>query len=305
MAPKQPENVPMVTSSEDDEEESGSVQNKSDSSSGEESDSSSDEESQPVVSPKKDEKTPVKTSVVSKPSSSKTTTKPTHVVSSLVKTDEKPKQNLFARIFSEEDEVVLLKGIIDFTGKNGNPTENMDVFYEYVKKSISFNVTKDQLVTKVRNLKRKFDEKILKSLDKGITEEDQIVFSKAFDKRCFDLSRKIWGIDGVLPSKSKKVRQEELGKRVKDEEDEKPERHVISSSSLSFGQEYVSFFKAENPTCVFDEAEWIAILDDLKDGPEKRKWEAKLKKTKALKEGIVMAKLDFATFVTKAIFKQD
>ncbi|XP_010474628.1 PREDICTED: probable transcription factor At4g01260 [Camelina sativa] len=310
MAPKQPEkieNPPVASSSE---EESGS---ESGSSSSEESDSSSDDV------------------VVSKHSGSKTTTTPTHVetlpesskakakrpleeteegskkkmkTSEDLKSDEKPKQNLFARIFSEDDDVFLLHRIIDFTAKTGNPTENMDAFYEYVKKSLSFDASKDQLVTKVRNLRRKFDEKILKSLEKGITEEEQIVFPKVFDQTCFDLSRKIWGTDGILPCKSKKVRQEQLEGRIKDEENEKPQRHVITPS-LSSALEIFSLYKSVNPNSFLDEVAWIACWDKVKDGPKKLVLEEKMKKIKSVDEELCLMKIDVLADASKTMFKQD
>lgn len=324
MAPKQPEKFesPPMASASEEEEESGSI-DKGSGSSGEESDSS-DEESKPVEVSKKEahsKKLVVPTSVVNQPSGSKTTTKPSHVGTKRVsektdegskkkmkmseddvKNDEKPKQNLFVRKFSKEDEVVILQSIIDFNTRSEYPS---DAFYEDVKKSISFEATTDQLVTKIRNLRRKFDEKILKSLEKGKTEE-LIFSSKAFDQRCFDLSRKIWGSNGFLSSKSKTMLQgQHLGGKIKkDDEDEDPKKHVIST--LSFGQELVSFISVENPTMLgMDEAKWIANWDKVKDGPEKRELEFILKKLQAKQVELVMMRIGFINDAAAVLFKQD
>ncbi|CAH8262863.1 unnamed protein product [Arabidopsis lyrata] len=219
-----------------------------------------------------------------------------------VKNDEKPKQNLFVRKFSKEDEIVILQSIIDFNTRSEYPS---DAFYEDVKKSISFEATTDQLVTKIRNLRRKFDEKILKSLEKGKTEE-LIFSSKAFDQRCFDLSRKIWGSNGFLSSKSKTMLQgQHLGGKIKkDDEDEDPKKHVIST--LSFGQELVSFISVENPTMLgMDEAKWIANWDKVKDGPEKRELEFILKKLQAKQVELVMMRIGFINDAAAVLFKQD
>ncbi|KAG7584526.1 GLABROUS1 enhancer-binding protein family [Arabidopsis suecica] len=307
-----------MASASEEEEESGSTE-KGSGSSGEESDSSDGFVSKKEAHSKKPV---VQTSVVNQPSGSKTTTKPSHVGTKRVsektdegskkkmkmseddvKNDEKPKQNLFARKFSKEDEVIILQRIIDFNTRSGYPS---DAFYEDVKKSISFDASTDQLVTKIRNLRRKFDEKILKSLEKGKTEE-LIFSSEAFDQRCFDLSRKIWGSNGFLSSKSKTMLQgQQLGGKVKkDDEDEDREKHVISSP-LSYGQELVSFITVENPTMLgMDEAKWIANWDKVKDGPEKRELEFILKKLQAKQVELVMMRIGFINDAAAVLFKQD
>ncbi|CAL9223748.1 unnamed protein product [Arabidopsis halleri] len=325
MAPKQLEKFespPMALASE--EEESGSTE-KGSGSSGEESDSS-DEESKPVEVSKKEahsKKLVVPISVVNQPSGSKTTTKPSYVGTKRVsektdegskkkmkmseddvKNDEKPKQNLFVRKFSKEDEVFILQSIIDFNTRTGYPS---DAFYEDVKKSISFEATTDQLVTKIRNLRKKFDKKVLKSLKKGKTEEQIVYHSKAYDQRCFDLSRKIWGSNGILSSKSKTMLQgQQLGGKVKkDDEDEEPGEHVITTP-LSSAQELVSFITVENPTMLgMDEAKWIANWDKVKDGPEKRELEFILKKLQAMQAELVMMRIGFINDAATVLFTQD
>ncbi|KAG7614739.1 putative transcription factor [Arabidopsis thaliana] len=318
MAPKQLKKIenPVVSSSE--EEESASSGESA--TSGEESDSSADS---PV---KESSKKPV---VVSKPSGSKTTTKPessTAAKRSFEKTDEMSKKksknsmgeedvkkkdetlkkNLFVRLFTEEDEAILLQGFLDFATKKGNPSDHIDDFYESIKNSISFDVTKPQLVTKIGNLKKKFNGRVSKGLKKGKNEE-AMVFSKASDQNCFDLSRKIWGSNGVLYSKSKKMRQGQLGGSVKvDEDDQEPQKHRFVISTLSSGQELVSYLKVENPNSLgVDDTKWSAKLDKIKDGKQKRKMEKTLKKIQAKEEELSMMRSEFVAAVTNVLSKQD
>ncbi|KAL9285316.1 putative transcription factor [Arabidopsis thaliana] len=314
MAPKQLKKIenPVVSSSE--EEESASSGESA--TSGEESDSSADS---PV---KESTKKPV---VVNKPSGSKTTTKPessTAAKRSFEKTDEMskkksknedvkkkdetPKKNLFVRLFTEEDEAILLQGFLDFATKKGNPSDHIDDFYESIKNSISFDVTKPQLVTKIGNLKKKFNGRVSKGLKKGKNEE-VMVFSKASDQNCFDLSRKIWGSNGVLYSKSKNMRQVQLGGSVKvDEDDQEPQKHRFVISTLSSGQELVSYLKVENPNSLgVDDTKWSAKLDKIKDGKQKRKMEKTLKKIQAKEEELSMMRSEFVAAVTNVLSKQD
>lgn len=91
------------------------------------------------------------------------------------------------------------------------------------------------------------------------------------------------------------MRQRELEGRVKDEE---PKR--------TFGQEYVCFVKAENPTCLgIDEAECIASWDKVKDGPKKREMEKKLKKLQAVQAELCMMRIGFTAQAANVMFKQD
>ncbi|CAN8232733.1 unnamed protein product [Cochlearia groenlandica] len=86
------------------------------------------------------------------------------------------------RVWSEEDEIELLKGMIDFE----TDSWQKEGFFEAVKKSISFKVTLKQLKDKIRGLKRRYqskEEKIVKDSS----------FSRAHEKKCFALSKLIWG----------------------------------------------------------------------------------------------------------------
>lgn len=96
------------------------------------------------------------------------------------------KKASFQRVFTEDDEVAILQGLVDFTAKSGNdPTKHLSAFYQIVKKSVHFKVTLDQLRDKVRRLRLKFENK----LKSGKTP----TFSKPIEETMFELSKKIWG----------------------------------------------------------------------------------------------------------------
>jgi len=96
------------------------------------------------------------------------------------------KKTSFQRVFTADDEVAILQGLVDFTAKSGNdPTKHLSAFYQIVKKSVHFKVTLDQLRDKVRRLRLRFENKC----KSGKTP----TFSKPIEETMFELSKKIWG----------------------------------------------------------------------------------------------------------------
>ncbi|EOY13716.1 hypothetical protein QUC31_002408 [Theobroma cacao] len=115
------------------------------------------------------------------------------VVEEVKKTGEDAKKQLFQRLFSEDDEIAVLKGMLDYYAKKGaDPCADMNAFYDFVKKSIHIDVTKAQLMDKIRRLRKKFENNAVK----GKKGEDK-TFSKVHEQKAFDLSKKIWGKEGI------------------------------------------------------------------------------------------------------------
>ncbi|KAM5580742.1 STOREKEEPER protein [Rosa sericea] len=95
------------------------------------------------------------------------------------------------RLWGEDDEIAILKGMIDFKAKKGiDPSSNMGAFHEFLKRSLKADVSKNQLMDKTRRLKKKYHT----NAEKGENGEDP-VFSKAHESKSFDLSKKIWGAE--------------------------------------------------------------------------------------------------------------
>lgn len=90
----------------------------------------------------------------------------------------------FQRLWSPEDEIVILKGIIQHTATTGlDPSANINDFYLSIKNSIHVHVTKTQLSDKVRKLKKKYMTNATKAK----------LPSKSHDQQLYNLSQEIWG----------------------------------------------------------------------------------------------------------------
>uniref|UniRef100_A0A5B6YNF9 Glabrous enhancer-binding protein-like DBD domain-containing protein n=1 Tax=Davidia involucrata TaxID=16924 RepID=A0A5B6YNF9_DAVIN len=74
------------------------------------------------------------------------------------KTGEDTKTQLFQRLWSEEDEIAVLKGLIEYTAKKGaDPLADMHAFHDFIKNKLHIDVSKAQLSAKVRRLKKKYE----------------------------------------------------------------------------------------------------------------------------------------------------
>ncbi|EFH63296.1 hypothetical protein ARALYDRAFT_475744, partial [Arabidopsis lyrata subsp. lyrata] len=92
------------------------------------------------------------------------------------------KKQYFQRLWNEEDEIVMLQGIIKFEDVTGkSPFDDSHGFIEFVKKFISFEASVHQYTGKIRQLKRL----------KGTKRKSG--FSEAHDQKCFKLAKSIWG----------------------------------------------------------------------------------------------------------------
>ncbi|CAN6879695.1 unnamed protein product [Brassica oleracea] len=215
-------------------------------------------------------------------------------------------KKLFQRLFSETDEIAMLQGFLDFTSTKGDPSENMDAFCDYVKTLIDFNASKAQIVTKLQRCKKKFVNIVKNSLKRGKT-EDQITYAKDLEQKTFELSRKIWGSDGVLPAKPRKKSKEvELVSTPKKEVEVETQKKVsvVDNHHLSSSREMALFFKAENASVLgLDESSVSAVWDMVEDGEKKREMEEKLKKLKAKQMELCLQRTALVDYTAKMIFK--
>ncbi|CAF2133948.1 unnamed protein product [Brassica rapa] len=136
------------------------------------------------------------------------------------KIGEDSKKPAFQRLWTEEDEIAVLQGMIDFKNDTGNsPYDDTNAYYDYIKKSISFEVSKNQFMDKLRSLKKKYMGK------------EKPSFTKPHDHKSYRLCNYIWGPDGmgldtavksngVSKKKTKKLADDD-GKRVLVRADEK------------------------------------------------------------------------------------
>ncbi|KAL9308752.1 putative transcription factor [Arabidopsis thaliana] len=100
--------------------------------------------------------------------------------------DDDNKKADFQSLWTKEDEISLLQGMIDFKAETGTSAhDDMNGFFDIAKRYISFDVSKIQFGDKIRGLKKKyFGVRKKKGLDLD------------HDKKCLGLAKSIWGLDG-------------------------------------------------------------------------------------------------------------
>lgn len=132
--------------------------------------------------------------------------------------EESAKKSYFQRVWSEEDEIAALQGLNDYRDETGaSPYDDTNAFYLSVKKSISFDVSKTQLLKKLWGLKTKYENNLGKEKN-----GEEVAFSKPHDRKAFDLSKLFWGGDGValdsaVKSNGKKSKKSSNSKKVEEE----------------------------------------------------------------------------------------
>lgn len=101
-------------------------------------------------------------------------------------------KKLFQRLWSEDDEIAILQGMLDYRAKKkADPIADLNDFHEFIKKSIHIDVSKTQLQDKIRRLKKKYKNNSSKE-NKGKYK----VPSKAHEHTAYELSKKVWGQEG-------------------------------------------------------------------------------------------------------------
>ncbi|XP_010450191.1 PREDICTED: probable transcription factor At1g44810 [Camelina sativa] len=109
----------------------------------------------------------------------------------------------FQRLWSEDDEISLLQGMIDFKAEKGtSPYDDMNGFFDMAKNNISFDVSKIQFGDKIRSLKKKY---FAKQKKKGSLESSH-------DKKCLGLAKYIWVSDGMALESAVKLANGKLKK---------------------------------------------------------------------------------------------
>ncbi|XP_024190962.1 probable transcription factor At2g01370 [Rosa chinensis] len=109
---------------------------------------------------------------------------------------EKPKQ-LFQRVWSEEDEIILLKGMNEYTmEKRLDPSADVNAFLNFIKGKLKLNVSKSQLQDKIRRMKKKF-ENIVNNKYKP---------TNPHEWAAFELSKNVWGDGEDLAGKVEQLK---------------------------------------------------------------------------------------------------
>ncbi|RAL52432.1 hypothetical protein DM860_007289 [Cuscuta australis] len=104
-------------------------------------------------------------------------------------------RKLFQRLWTDEDEIELLQGFLEYTTQRGaiNSSHHHDTtaFYDQIKNKLQLDFNKNQLVEKLRRLKKKY-RNIVGKIGAG----KDFVFKSAHDQATFEISTKIWSNGG-------------------------------------------------------------------------------------------------------------
>ncbi|KAJ4877710.1 DNA-binding storekeeper protein-related transcriptional regulator [Raphanus sativus] len=107
-------------------------------------------------------------------------------------------RRLFQRLWTDEDEIELLRGFLDYVachrgGGSGSHPPDTAPFYELIKSKLQLEFNKNQLVEKLRRLKKKY-RNVMSKMGSG----REVVFKSPHDQATFDISRKIWNQSGKI-----------------------------------------------------------------------------------------------------------
>nr|GMD75175.1 mediator-associated protein 1-like [Ipomoea batatas] len=118
-------------------------------------------------------------------------------ISEIKPSEEDSKKQLFQRLWSEDDEIALLEGMIEYTEKeNADPHTDLDAFHEFIRNSLHFTMSKNQLQNKMKRMRRNY----INNAGKGKS------FSKPHEQKTYQLSSKIWGKEDEKIEDSNQVR---------------------------------------------------------------------------------------------------
>ena len=103
-------------------------------------------------------------------------------------------RRLFQRLWTDEDEIELLQGFLDYTTQRGSSHHNdTALFYDKIKSKLQLDFNKNQLVEKLRRLKKKY-RNVLNKISSG----KDVSFKSPHDQATFEISRKIWSDMGQI-----------------------------------------------------------------------------------------------------------
>lgn len=97
-------------------------------------------------------------------------------------------RRLFQRLWTDEDEIGLLQGFLDYTTQRGSSHHNdTALFYDQIKSKLQLGFNKNQLVEKLRRLKKKYRNVVGK-----ISSGKEFSFKSPHDRATFEISSRIW-----------------------------------------------------------------------------------------------------------------
>ncbi|CAL9223982.1 unnamed protein product, partial [Arabidopsis halleri] len=90
--------------------------------------------------------------------------------------------------WSKEDEISILSGILDYQEESKSSyNQKYDAFYDYIREYMKLDFSKQQLIDKVKKLKKRFRENQARSND-----GKELSFTDTDEEEVFELSKSIW-----------------------------------------------------------------------------------------------------------------
>ncbi|MCD7468855.1 hypothetical protein HAX54_007370 [Datura stramonium] len=120
-------------------------------------------------------------------------------------------RKLFQRLWTDEDEIELLQGFLEYTTQRGGINSSSHhhdttAFYDQIKSKLQLDFNKNQLVEKLRRLKKKY-RNVMSKMGSG----KEFVFKSSHDQATFEISRKIWSNAGPIVVRSSAAPPEDGG----------------------------------------------------------------------------------------------
>ncbi|KAL9691227.1 hypothetical protein QQ045_011646 [Rhodiola kirilowii] len=164
------------------------------------------------------------------------------------------------RVFTEDDEIALLKALLNYSAEKSIYPINSTDFHDFVKNSTDIDVTKKQLSHKISSMKSKYKNNATKKKE---------TFGNDHDQSCYDISKKIWGNSsaGSNLKTTRKSKRIPPGLQIPQVVVEEPN---ISLSQVSKTRDFVGMM------CLNDD-DFKQVLDSLSDDEARAAFEHKLK----------------------------
>ncbi|PSS26720.1 Transcription factor [Actinidia chinensis var. chinensis] len=107
-------------------------------------------------------------------------------------------RRLFQRLWTDEDEIELLRGFLEYTARRGGVNSSQQhqdtaAFYDQIRSKLQLDFNKNQLSDKLRRLKKKY-----RNASSKIDSGKEFVFKSPHDYTTFEISRKIWSVTGSV-----------------------------------------------------------------------------------------------------------
>lgn len=214
------------------------------------------------------------------------------------------KKNPFQRVFSDSDEIEILKATAEYEAKKkGNVVHDANDYYEFIKMRIETKFTKSQLLKKLNSMKRRFPG-LENRVNKGLKT------LKPLDPIIYELSNKLWGSGGLLEKTEKELVVENTTPSVKVRKlfpsssklTNKPSMDVINNNHNGV----VSWYLSENLGVCHKggvDPEYMKEVMDSVDECERTELEIRWKKNQADMAKVLEERSMIAQQVCKLVYK--